>query len=54
MFYGLFVFHLYRADWVSADGHLYKKRAVVLYSVNEISSFGEIQSVYVVNGADII
>ena len=49
-------FHLclYRANWVEADGHLYKKGAVVLYSVDEIPGFGEIQALYVVNGANIV
>ena len=45
---------LYRANWVQADGHLYKKGAVILYSVDEIPSFGQIQSVYIVNGAKIV
>ncbi len=52
----VFVLHLclYRAKWVQTDGHVYKKGAVVLCSVDEIPSFGEIQSVYVVNGEDIV
>lgn len=43
-------FHLFRAKWITANGHTYKKDAVVLIGVSRgVPKFGKITAVYLVN-----
>ncbi len=52
--HALCVLFTLRANWVQEAGYLHKKRGVVLASVDEIPTFGEIQSLHVDNGEDIV